>query len=139
MIKKYKNIILYIIFGVVTTVINMTIYGLCYELFHMSNIISTIWAWIGAVIVAYATNKVWVFDSRSFSFKVLIYELTTFFSCRILTGLIDIVIMYIAVNTLSLNAMIFKFVSNVIVVILNFIASKLVIFKKRESEQRYHE
>ena len=129
--KKYRAMILYIIFGIITTIVNMGVYWLFYNIMGIANLPSTIIAWFAAVVIAYATNKVWVFDSRSFAPKVLIYELITFFACRIVTGLLDIAIMYVAVDMMHLNGIIFKFISNVLVIILNFIASKLVIFVKK--------
>lgn len=129
--KKYRSMILYIVFGIITTIVNMGVYWFCYNVTGIANLPSTIIAWFAAVVIAYATNKVWVFDSRSFAPKVLIYELITFFACRILTGLLDVAIMYMAVDMMQLNGIIFKFISNVLVIILNFIASKLVIFIKK--------
>lgn len=131
LLKKYRSFILYVIFGVLTTIINMVVYALCYDYCGINNILSTIIAWFAAVIVAYATNKVWVFDSRSFAPKVILYELITFFGCRIATGILDIAIMYVAVDVMNLNGMLFKLISNVLVIILNFIASKLIIFTKK--------
>lgn len=130
-IKKYRAFLLYAVFGVFTFVVNIEVYGLCYNVLKMSNIISTIIAWFVAVVLAYATNKVWVFDSKSFAPKVLLYELATFFSCRILTGILDVAIMYVAVDIMAWNGKLFKLISNVLVIILNFIASKLIIFIKK--------
>lgn len=130
-IKKYRAFLLYAVFGVFTFVVNIEVYGLCYNVLKMSNVISTIIAWFVAVVLAYATNKVWVFDSKSFAPKVLLYELATFFSCRILTGILDVAIMYVAVDIMAWNGKLFKLISNVLVIILNFIASKLIIFIKK--------
>lgn len=130
-LKEHKSFILYVIFGVLTTVVNMAVYGLCYDILKMSNIVSTVIAWFAAVVLAYATNKVWVFNSKSFALKVILYELATFFSCRILTGILDVAIMYFAVDIMAWNGKLFKLISNVLVIILNFIASKLIIFVKK--------
>lgn len=130
-IKKYRAFLLYAVFGVFTFVVNIEVYGLCYNVLKMSNVISTMIAWFVAVVLAYATNKVWVFDSKSFAPKVLLYELATFFSCRILTGILDVTIMYFAVDIMAWNGKLFKLISNVLVIILNFIASKLIIFIKK--------
>lgn len=130
-IKEYKSFIMYIIFGVLTTVINLAAYAACYEGVGLGNVASTVIAWIVAVIVAYVTNKIWVFESRSLEFRVVLYEVLTFFGCRILTGVLDIAIMYVSVDVYRCNAMIFKFLSNVIVILLNFVASKLIIFVKK--------
>lgn len=94
---KYKTPILYVIFGGITTVINIVTYWLCYDIIGMNNDISNILAWIFSVLVAYITNKIWVFESVTRCFKALIYEMVSFVSCRIATGLIDLAIMHIAV------------------------------------------
>ena len=130
-IKKYRAFILYAVFGVFTFIVNIEVYGLCYNVLQMSNVVSTVIAWFAAVILAYATNKVWVFDSKSFALKVMLYELATFFSCRILTGILDVAIMYFAVDIMAWNGKLFKLISNILVIILNFIASKLIIFVKK--------
>ena len=97
----------------------------------MSNTLSNIIAWILAVTFAYLTNKVWVFGSSSWNWTVLKKEITAFISCRLATGVLDLLIMYICVDVLEWHAMIMKIASNILVIILNYVFSKLVIFKKR--------
>ena len=121
---------MYGIFGVLTTVINILTYNVCYYYFELSNTFSNVIAWILAVIFAYVTNKVWVFESPSWRLEVLKREVASFISCRLATGILDIVIMYICVDIMALNGMFMKIISNVLVIILNYIFSKLVIFKK---------
>lgn len=134
LIKKYKSIIMYGIFGVLTTVINLACYEILYNHLNVSNVTSNVIAWIVAVIFAYITNKIWVFESKSLKIKVLLSEIWRFVSCRLATGALDLIIMYIGVDVLNGPAMILKIVSNVVVIILNYIASKLVIFKKSRKE-----
>lgn len=129
--KKYKDIFFYLAFGVLTTIINIVSYHLCYVIWGLPNIPSNIIAWALAVIVAYITNKSWVFDSRSYSLEVLIPEFWKFISCRLATGIIDLAIMWIGVDLLYCPATLLKFGSNVLVVILNYFFSKLVVFKKQ--------
>lgn len=128
---KYKSVISYLFFGICTTIVNVAFYNLCYYLLKIPNVPSTIIAWFLAVIFAFITNKLWVFDSKSFNLVILRHEIITFFGARILTGLLDIAIMFIAVDILLLNPMIWKIISNILVIILNYIASKLIIFKKK--------
>lgn len=128
---KYKSFILYAIFGVLTTVVNVVTYYLFAKVFGCGTAISTIIAWFVAVLFAYVTNKKWVFDSPSWEKDVLIKELIAFFSCRLLTGLLDFIIMMVFVDVLHFNDLIIKVISNIIVIILNYVASKLVIFKKK--------
>lgn len=132
---KYKRFILYAVFGVCTTLINWGTYYLCYSIIHVPNVPSTIIAWIIAVAFAFITNKIWVFDSKSFDGKTLIYEIWTFVAARLATGALDVAIMYVAVDVLGLNSTVWKLISNIVVIILNYILSKLIVFKKKNSDK----
>ena len=129
LLKKYKFIILYGIFGVLTTIINIVTYALCYDMFNISNVVSNIIAWILSVLFAFITNKIWVFESKSFDFKIFIKELWNFIVCRLATGALDLGIMYVGVDLLKGPALILKVASNIIVIILNYVMSKLFVFK----------
>ena len=131
LIKKHKSFIAYGVFGVFTTIVNIVTYNFCYNHLGISNTLSNIAAWILAVTFAYLTNKVWVFDSKSWKWEVLKREVLAFISCRLATGILDIVIMFVCVDILGLHALLMKIISNVLVIILNYIFSKLVIFKKK--------
>ncbi len=132
---KYKSIIAYLFFGVLTTLINWGSYFLCYNILKIPNVPSTIIAWILAVIFAFITNKIWVFNSKSFAGKVLLRELWTFIAARLVTGILDVVIMYFAVDVFAMNSTVWKLISNIIVIILNYIFSKLIIFKKGNADK----
>lgn len=136
LIQKYLSLIMYGVFGILTTAINIAAYYACYYVLTIPNMASTAAAWFLAVIFAFYTNKIWVFDSKSFEMKILTHELLSFFSCRILTGLLDMLIMYIAVDLMMWNELLWKLISNVFVIILNFIASKLIIFKSDSEEDK---
>ena len=127
---KNKAIILYLFFGVCTMILNTAAYAACYELLGISNVLSTIVAWLLAVVAAYITNKIWVFESKTDTAATLMQEIWKFFSCRIATGVADIAIMYVFVDIMAWNATFMKIVANIIVVILNYAASKLWIFRK---------
>lgn len=133
-LKIHKSTVLYLIFGVCSTVLNMIVYYLCYDIVGINNIVSTTLAWIIAIVFAFITNKQLVFGSESWDFRTLQKEVVKFTGCRVVTGLLDIVFMYITVDLLSFNALTMKFTSNIIVVILNYIASKLVVFKNDNSK-----
>ena len=125
--SDYKMPILYIFFGGLTTLINIVVYSLCYYFYHIDNVPSNIIAWILAVVFAFVTNKIYVFESKS---KSILYELCTFFACRAGTGLLDLGIMYLSVDILAWNELLMKILSNVIVIVLNYVFSKVIIFKK---------
>lgn len=127
---KYKNVFFYLAFGVLTTAINIGAYHLCYEMIRLPNVPSNIIAWVLAVAAAYITNKVWVFESKSFALAMLLPELWRFISCRLATGAMDLLIMWVGVDLLKGPATLIKIGSNVLVVVFNYVFSKLVIFRK---------
>ncbi len=145
LILKYKELIVYVIFGGLTTVVNLVVFtvsgmALGDEKYLISNVI----AWFAAVIFAYITNKLWVFESKSWDVKVLLKEIPSFFAARVASFVIEEIGLYIFVDLLSFNELsvkvlsfeiggelIAKAVLAVIVVILNYVFSKLVIFKKK--------
>ena len=130
--SKYKETILYIVFGGLTTLVNIVAFYILYNIMSFDNVPSNIIGWIVAVLFAYITNKIWVFDSKSFEGKVIVYEMVTFFGARILTGFVDISIMFVGVDIMGMKGLSTKIISNLIVIILNYIFSKLVIFKKTQ-------
>ena len=79
---RYISFILYVVFGVLTTLVNILSYYLCFNIITISNVLSTIIAWIFAVVFAFITNKFWVFESKSFDSKTLKYEIPAFFWCK---------------------------------------------------------
>ena len=132
---KYRTPILYIVFGGLTTLVNLAVYRLCYYTAGIPNVPSVLIAWVLAVTFAFFTNKPLVFDSRSFDRKTLAREIPAFFGARLLTGLLDLLIMAVTVDMLHRNAMVWKIISNVIVIILNYVASKWVVFRKNRGNK----
>lgn len=134
LLSKYKSFITYGIFGALTTLINIGIYSLCYQQIGIGNVASNVIAWIVAVLFAFVTNKIFVFESKSLVPAVLFAEAVSFFGCRLATGILDVVIMYVTVDLLALNSTLMKCISNVLVIIVNYVASKFLIFKKGSKE-----
>lgn len=129
--NKYQQLILYLFFGVCTTVVNIITYYINAHIFSLSVVLSTCLAWAISVIFAYITNKWWVFESKSLHLKAVIQELLSFTGCRLFTGACDLLIMFIFVDCMGVNDLFVKIASNVLVVILNYIFSKLIIFKRK--------
>ena len=130
--KKYKSFIAYAFFGVCTTFVNLLCYRMFYFILGISNVPATVLAWLFAVLFAFVTNKLWVFDSKSFALTIFLPELLKFLICRVATGVLDVGIMWLVVDKMQWNAMLWKLISKVIVIVLNYVASKLVIFVKKE-------
>lgn len=129
--KKYKEIILYVFFGGCTTLVNIIVYYVCAYPLSLATVLSTVIAWILSVAFAYTTNRIYVFESRSKGYADVLREIVSFVSCRLLTGLMDLAIMFVCVDLLHLNDLIIKTLSNILVIILNYIASKCLIFRKK--------
>lgn len=129
---KYKEIINYLIFGVLTTVVSLLVYYISVFTFlnpdnaielQIANIIS----WIAGVLFAYFTNRKFVFESKETD---KLKEAGKFFLARVVTLVIDMLIMWVGVTTLHLNDKIMKLISQVVIIVSNYIFSKLFVFKK---------
>lgn len=129
LLKKYKDAAFYIIFGVLTTVVNIVTYFFCSHICRLDIKSGNVVAWFLAVSFAYLTNRKWVFRSKAVMFKDKSREAVNFYLSRLLTGIIDFVIMYVFVSKLNFNDIIVKISANIIVIILNFVMSKLWVFK----------
>ena len=131
LLEKYWDILAYLFFGVCTTVVNYMVYLPCYNLLQFSATVSNILAWVVAVAFAYLTNKPFVFKSNDWSRETVIPELTKFIGCRIGSGAMETVILFLAVDLLGWNGNVWKLLTQVMVVILNYIGSKLLVFTKK--------
>lgn len=131
LIVKYWDIVSYLFFGVCTTVVNYLIYLPCYNILGMSAVVSNLIAWVVAVAFAYLTNKPFVFKSHDWSAKTVVPELAKFLGCRVGSGAAETIILFLAVDLLGWNGNIWKLITQVMVVVLNYIGSKLVVFRKK--------
>lgn len=127
---KYYDILVYLVFGVLTTVVNYLIYLPCYNLLGLSSSVSNVIAWAVAVAFAYVTNKPFVFHSHDWSRKTVIPELSKFIGTRLGSGGLETVILLIAADWLGMNGNLWKIVTSVLVVIINYVGSKLLVFRK---------
>ena len=130
LIRKYYDILVYLFFGVLTTVVNYIVYLPCYNLLHLSAAVSNAIAWVAAVTFAYLTNKPFVFKSYDWSAKTVVPELTKFVGSRIASGALETVIIFVTVDLLLWDGNIMKLFTSVLVVVMNYVASKLLVFKK---------
>ncbi len=118
----------YLVVGVLTTVISIAVFAGCYRKLKMSTVLSNIISWVIAVAFAYVANKIFVFQSPSWELAVVMKEIVGFVSARLLTLGFDIAFIYITVDKLHWNDILCKIGSNVVVMIVNYVASKLFIF-----------
>ena len=127
---KYKELILYVFFGGLTTLVNWAGYWLLADVFHVPYLWATAIAQILSILFAYVTNRIWVFESKAKGFSAVFWEMVRFFGCRAASFVLDLLCMRIGVGGLHVNDMVMKLLSNVIVVIVNYVFSKLIVFRK---------
>lgn len=135
--KKYQEIINYLIVGVLTTVVSIVTYFLFSLILDIENnilfILANVLSWICAVVFAYITNKKFVFNTTTSNKKEEIKVFSMFVSSRITTLLIELVFMFITVKVILINDKIAKVIAQFIVIVLNYILSKLFVFKKKNN------
>lgn len=127
--KKYKEVLLYLFFGGLTTVISIGSYAFFDISMHMDPMVANIFSWILAVLFAYVTNRIWVFDSNAEDMKGIIQEMVSFFSGRVATLLMEEVILYVGIKLLSMNSIGVKVAAQIFVLVGNYLISKLFVFK----------
>ena len=132
LLRKYKEPILYVFFGGLTTLLNMAVYFVCTKALKMGLEISDILAWIAGVFFAYVTNKLFVFESRNRRGRQLWLEFGEFVGARVLSLVVDVLFLEITVKGLGWWDVPMKILANIIVIIMNYVFSKLFIFKKKE-------
>jgi len=130
--QRYRELINYLIFGVLTTVVNYVTYLVLAPFFTLTTV-PTVVAWVLSVLFAYLTNRRYVFCSHSTG-KDALKEASGFFTARIMSGLLDVAIMWVFVDLIGFNDLVIKLMSNVVVVVFNYIASKMVVFSKKKSK-----
>lgn len=129
-----KETILYIIFGVITTAVDFAAFSLLYYVIGANEVVANTIAWVLAVIVAFITNKLIVFENKSTNKKEIIKEIVSFALARVLSLVITDGFLVLA-KAIKMNMLLAKAIISVVVVILNYIFSKLFIFKKQEDEK----
>lgn len=130
--RKNRELISYLVFGVLTTAVNYITYLLFAPLFTTTTVPTAI-AWILSVIFAYITNRIFVFRSTARGWRALSFEVISFFGARALSGVLDVAFMWLFADYMGFNDKWMKLISNIFVIIFNYIASKLVVFRKNKT------
>ena len=130
-LKKYllnRRIILYLIFGFLTTLVNILAYIFFVDFIQLYYLYGNIIAWFVSVVFAYITNRIWVFESKN---KKILLEFTLFVGGRLFSGFLDTLLLYIFVDIFIIDDLISKIIIGIIVVIINYILSRDIIFKSK--------
>lgn len=131
LLQKYRGELTYLVFGVLTTAVNYAVFLPCSHVFKYAAVSNAI-AWVVAVLFSFFTNKPFVFESHDWSLRVVLPEFLKFVGTRLASGLLETGILAVAVDGLHGNKVVWKVITNVIVVVLNYIGSKLLVFCRKK-------
>lgn len=134
LLEKYWELISYAFWGVMTTLVNYVVYFICTKAIGIDYLITNVIAWFVAVVFAFWVNKVYVFRSYQKDAKTMVREFGTFVSARILSGILETGMLALFVEAMHFNDSVIKIIASVLVVIINYVLSKLIIFKKQEEK-----
>lgn len=135
--EKHKQIVLYLLFGVTTTLVNWCIYALVHDFFQIDMTLTNAFAWFGAVLYAFVTNKLFVFESKSMDPKLVLKECVTFFASRAFSGVFEIflptALFALGLNQplIGLDGGVAKALVSILVIVMNYILSKFLVFRKK--------
>ncbi len=132
MYRRYKELILYVFFGALCTVVSIGSFAWCDVIMHMDPLIANIISWILAVTFAYVTNSLWVFESKPRGIKEMFRQATAFYGGRVLTLAMEELILLIFINGLGLPSVAVKVAAQVAVLIANYIISKCIVFREKK-------
>ena len=133
---QYKEIINYLIFGVLTTCVNFASYFIFAKLIRIDEVISSGMSWFCSVLFAYITNKIFVFESETKTIKDVFLEMCSFFVARVVSGILcDVGTFALMVKVFYINDIIAKIVTQFMVVIVNYVFSKFFIFKNKSKQK----
>ncbi|MCI7795213.1 MAG: GtrA family protein [Lachnospiraceae bacterium] len=133
--KTMREGIAYLIFGVLTTLVDYVISNALFYAAHMSSVLSQTIGWVAAVLFAFVTNKWWVFNSHTLVPSEVWKEFVSFVLCRVATFLFNLAAIFVMVDILDMEFFICKLLISVVVVILNYVFSKILIFAHKKEEK----
>ena len=129
---EYKEVINYLVFGGLSTVVNFVSYFIFARIVSIEEVTSSGLSWFCAVLFAYITNKLFVFESKTNNKKDFFKEIVYFFACRVLSGILcDVGTFALMINVFGINDIIAKIFILIMFIIFNYVFSKVIIFKKK--------
>ena len=130
--KKNKEVLLYLLFGGLTFIVSILSYSFFCMVYSMNELVSNIISWILAVTFAYVTNRTWVFGSNAKGFNAVSKEAVYFYLGRVVTLVIEEIILFVFITIMGFNNILVKVIAQVIIIILNYVISKLAVFGGKE-------
>ena len=130
--KKYKEILLYLFFGGLSFLVSIATYVWFNVGMGMNELLANIISWVITVLFAFLTNRIWVFQSPTNGIKDFLKQMVAFYSGRLITLVVEEIILLVFITWLKFDSVLIKVIAQIIVIVLNYIISKLVIFKKEK-------
>ena len=127
--RKNKEMLLYLFFGFLSFVMSISTYALFNKVFNINELLANIFSWIITVMFAFFTNRIWVFDSPTKSMAEFVKQMSSFYWGRIVTLVIEEIILFVFITLLGMSSMLIKVIAQVVVIVLNYVISKLFVFK----------
>lgn len=130
--EKYKEVILYLFFGGLTFLVSIASYGYCNIVLGINELVANVISWILAVSFAFVTNRIWVFQAPTHTFAEFLKQMVSFFGGRVITLAVEEILLLVFITWLALPSMPVKIVAQVVVIVLNYVISKLIVFRKKD-------
>ncbi|MBD5137032.1 MAG: GtrA family protein [Lachnospiraceae bacterium] len=127
--RKNKEMLLYLFFGFLSFMMSISTYALFNKVFNINELLANIFSWIITVMFAFFTNRIWVFDSPTKSMAEFVKQMSSFYWGRIVTLVIEEIILFVFITLLGMGSMLIKVIAQVVVIVLNYVISKLFVFK----------
>jgi putative flippase GtrA len=127
--KKYKEGLLYLFFGFLTFAVSIGTYAIFSVMLSINELIANVFSWILAVFFAFFTNQKWVFKCKANSIREFFKQMRSFFTGRVITLIIEEIILFTFITCMDFNHMIVKLIAQVVIIILNYVISKLLVFR----------
>ncbi|MCF0145420.1 MAG: GtrA family protein [Eubacterium sp.] len=129
--KRYKEALLYLFFGGITFFLNIILFALIGRFTNINELVNNVICWIICVLFQFFTNRTWVFDAKVEGAGSFFKQMAGFFGGRLFTLVVEEVILAVFISWLGLNAMVVKILAQVVVIVLNYVISKFIVFKKK--------
>ena len=133
--KKYREGLLYLLFGGLTFFLALAIYALLLKVFNVHELISNAISWVCGVTFSFFTTKKWVFLNHNWKFKYVVSQLISFFGARLATLILQEILLYVFVTRFGFNAIVMKIITEIINIILNYLVSKFIIFRRKQNDK----
>lgn len=134
--KRHKEVLLYLFFGGLSFLVNVGSFIFLNKSLSLNELVANVISWIVTVLFVYVTNKLWVFKVDVKTMKAAIFQILSFFTGRLGTLFLEEAIIFVFITKMDLNSTIVKIVAQIIVIVANYVISKLVVFRSEENDKK---